>query len=206
MDKPDQTPPYRTPPWCCCSFENLVLIFSPPLIPFFPLTSGTRGVFPDGQRCLKGTQSTVITGKRCKDHDVTIACESTHLSESPSSTSITSLLSLARLQCRGYVLPSHGHQQGLRPSRVPLVGAKLWFCLCPMELGGFWGRNGAGSGYRQGCGTVVMLALAKPAKAGGGRGPGPEEIAGQGLRRAAATRSPLAFSGTATARRRKPPS
>lgn len=28
MDRPDQTPPYRTPPWYCCSLENLVVIFS----------------------------------------------------------------------------------------------------------------------------------------------------------------------------------
>lgn len=55
---------------------------------------------------------------------------------------------------------------------------------CPTELGGCQGSG-------QGCRVGVTLSL----RIQRGRGLGPEEIACQGLRRAAAARSALAFRG-----------
>ena len=103
MDKPGQTPPYRTPPWYCCSFENLVVIFS--LFPSHTILPTNlpdqRGVPPDGQRCLKHTQSTVLTGGSCRNHDLTTAWGPTYWADSPSSASMASSLALARLRCGG---------------------------------------------------------------------------------------------------------
>lgn len=63
-------------------------------------------------------------------------------------------------------------QRGLRSHRVPLAGGGATILALP---------HGAG-GSGQGCRVGVTLSQ-----------PGPEEIASQGLRRAAAARSPLAF-------------
>lgn len=53
MDEPHQPPPYRTPPWYCCSFENYVVIFSPfTSDTILSLIFQSREVLPDGQRAL----------------------------------------------------------------------------------------------------------------------------------------------------------
>lgn len=91
------------------------------------------------------------------------------------------------------------------PGSLWLGGWKLQFRRCP------WSWVGAGAGIALAGGTGRAAgqgshSYCRGGKTHQGRGPGPKEIACQGLRRAAATHSPLAFSGTATARRRKPPS
>lgn len=87
------------------------------------------------------------------------------------------------------MLHGHRHEQGVRPPWVPLAGGgNRHFGAAP----GSWEGVGAGvvlaGGYGQGCSTVVTLTL-QSQQSSGVEGPGPEEIACQGLRRAAATRS-----------------
>lgn len=101
-------------------------------------------------------------------------------------------LALPRLRC-GIICATH-------PARAPVSQGppgRRGMTILALPHGAGWrqGRRGAGEGSGPGVGMGVTLSL----QSRRGRGPGPEGIARQGLRRAAAARSPLAFRGTAAA-------
>lgn len=183
----------------------LLFSISPPLISPTNLPAWTS---PDIQRCLRNTQSTLLTGWSCRSRNQEGAAGTMSsplpggqhpVPRAPSPPARPPRWHWRGCSAGASVLHS---QRGLMSHRVPLAGGVWLFWHCPTELGGCQGRHGAGEGFGQGCGMGVTLSLQSQR----GRGPGPEEIACQGLRRAAAARSPLAFRRTAAARRRKPPS
>jgi len=145
-------------------------------------------------------------GDSCSNHDLTPAWGPTYHSESPRSTSMASSLALARLWWQRHrCCTATGMRRDSDLTGSLWLGGNCYFGAAP------WSCVGAGAGTVPAghTGRATGQWSHSPCstnKSQRGQGPGPEEIACQGLRRAAATRSPLAFSGTATTRRRNPPS
>lgn len=202
MDKSDRTSPYRTPPWYCCFFENLVAIFS--LLPSHTILPTN---LPDRRGVPRWPEVPQVRTKH--------SAHGRELQEplpggqhtGPSSTSTASLPGSGKAAMwRHLCCTATGTSKDSDlPGSLWLGGWKLQFRCCP------WSWVGAGAGIALAGGTGRAAgqgshSYCRGGKTQQGRGPGPKEIACQGLRRAAATHSPLAFSGTATARRRKPPS
>lgn len=206
MDKPDQTPPCRTPPWCC-SFENLVVIFS--LSPSHtilpnnvldhqgvPRRPEVPQVHTKHSAHGRGAAGTMISPLPGGQHT---------LLRAPAPPAWPPRWLQPGCNAEGSVLRSPGMDKDSDLPGSLWLGGGCCFGAAPWSWLGA-GAGGVLAGVWAGLQDGGRTVPAEPAKADGVGGPGTEEIACQGLRRAAATRSPLAFSGTATARRRKPPS
>lgn len=153
MDKPDQTPPCRTSPWCC-SFENLVVVFS--LSPSHtilpnnvldhqgvPRRPEVPQVHTKHSAYGRGAAGTMISPLPGGQHT---------LLRAPAPPAWPPRWLQPRCNAEGSVLRSHWHGQGLGPPRVPLAWGGLLFQHCPMEPAGCWGRKGAGRGLGRAAG------------------------------------------------------
>lgn len=173
MDKSDQPSPYRTPPWYCCSFENLVVIFS--LLPSHTILPTNlpdpRGV-PRWPEVPQVRTKHSAHGREPQEPRSHHCLEANILAPAPPARPPRWLWRGCDVEAS--VLHGHRHQQGLRPPRVPLAGGgELQFRRCPAELGGCRGRNSAGRGSRPSCRTGVTLLLQRRQNpAGQGAWPG----------------------------------